>query len=222
MLLDPSRLSVADRYKLLIGLVAPRPIALVSTVGAAGAGGAPGPANLAPFSFFNAVGAEPMTLLFCPANGPDGAPKDTLRNCLPPAEGGTGEFVVNLVDEAIAGRMAVCAEPLPYGDSEFALSGLTPETSVRVRPARVRESVASFECVVRQVIRLAPGAPSGGNVVLGEVLCVHVRAGVVDERMHTDPGAADLIGRLGGQGYCRTRDRFEIPRGRAALEAPGA
>src|SRR5580765_603384 len=91
--LDPLALSQADRYKLLIGCIVPRPIAFVSTVSPSGR------LNLAPFSFFNGVGSDPMTLLFCPANKPDGSEKDTLRNCKPVSEGGTGQFVVNAATE---------------------------------------------------------------------------------------------------------------------------
>ncbi len=214
MELDPLNLAVPDRYKLLIGCIVPRPIALVSTISPAGR------VNLAPFSFFAGVGSNPMTLLFCPANNDRGQEKDTLRNCKGVDEGGTGEFVVNVVPAEIATRMAACAEGLPFGDSEFALSGLTPAPSVVVRPPRVGESPACFECRTRQVIRTNPGAPAGGNVVLGEVVRVFVREGLVNDRLHTDAAALDAIGRLGGLGYCTTRDRFEMPMGAKALLLP--
>jgi flavin reductase (DIM6/NTAB) family NADH-FMN oxidoreductase RutF len=215
MQVDPAQLSQPDRYKLLIGAIVPRPIALVSSCSPAGA------LNLAPFSFFNGVSSAPMTLLFCPANKPDGGEKDTLRNALPPGEGGVGEFVVNVAVEEYERRMAACAEPLPYGESEFDLSGLTPAPSVRVRPPRVAESPVSFECRTLRVLRLNPGVPGGGNIVIGEVVQVHIRDGVVDARWHVDAAALRAIGRMGGRGYCRTGDpaaRFEMPMGRAALE----
>lgn len=211
MEIDPTSLSRADRYKLLIGAVIPRPIAWVSTLSPDGR------ANLAPFSFFNGAGATPMTLLFCPANNDDGGEKDTLRNCKPVSEGGTGEFVVNIVPEGLARQMAACAEPLPYGQNEFELAGLTGMASEKVRPKRVKGSPVSFECRTRQVLRLAPGEPGGANIVIGEVVWVGARDGVVNERHHVDPAAVDAIGRLGGKAYCRTRDRFEVPMGRAAL-----
>ncbi len=214
MHLDPATLSVADRYKLLIGCIVPRPIAFVSTVSPAG------DLNLAPFSFFAGVGSNPMTLLFCPANKADGSEKDSLRNAKPIAEGGTGEFVVNIVAHEFARRMAACAEPLGYGESEFDLSGLTPVPSVKVRPPRVAESPASFECRTVQVIRTNPGRQAGGNIVIGEVVYVHVRDGLTNERFHTDPALLDAIGRMGGLGYCTTRDRFEVPMGRSALDEP--
>ena len=108
---DPRDLEISERYKLLIGCVVPRPIALVSTVSPSGE------LNLAPFSFFNGVGSNPMTLVFCPGNKLDGGEKDTLANCKPVAEGGTGEFVVNVAVESYAAAMAAAAEPLPPGES---------------------------------------------------------------------------------------------------------
>lgn len=207
----PADLSASDRYKLLIGLIVPRPIAFVSTVSA------DGKANLAPFSFFCGVGSEPMMLAFCPASDAKGEDKDTLRNCRPTSEGGTGEFVVNIVTESIARQMAACAEELPYGHSEFELSGLTPIPSSVVKPPRVAECPAAFECVTRQVVRTNPGVPSSGNLVLGEVVRVHAAAGLVNDRHHTDPARLAAFGRMGGRGYCTTRDRFELPWGRDAL-----
>lgn len=211
MEIDPALLSQPDRYKLLIGGIVPRPIALVSTLSPEGR------PNLAPFSFFNGVGSDPMMLLFCPANKPDGSEKDTLRNCKPTAEGGLGEFVVNIVSEAIERRMAAAAEPLPYGESEFDLAGLTPAPGRRVRPPRVAESPLSFECRTVQVVRTNPGRAAGGNVVLGEVVHIHAAEGLVNERFHVDAAKLEAIGRMGGLAYCRTRERFEMPMGRAAL-----
>lgn len=211
MELDPALLPAPERYKLLIGCIVPRPIALVSSVSPDGR------PNLAPFSFFNGVGSDPMALLFCPANKADGSMKDTLRNVLPPAEGGTGEFVVNIASEPYASRMAAAAEPLPYGESEFELSGLTPAPSAKVRPSRVAESPVCFECRTLQVVRLNPGVPAGGNIVIGQVVHVHLADGLANERLHIDPERLAAIGRMGGTGYCRTRERFTMPMGREAL-----
>lgn len=216
MEIDPGVLAQRDRYKLLIGGILPRPIALVSTLDAQGR------ANLAPFSFFTGVSSEPMSLLFCPANKPDGAEKDTLRNILSAsdADGAGAECVVNVVSRAFAPRMAACAEELPAGESEFDLSGLTPVTSRVVRPARVRESPLSYECRTIRVIRLAPpGTPGGGNIVICRVVHVHADDSSIDPRLHLDPAVLDLVGRLGGLGYCTTRDRFELPMGRDALSS---
>ena len=106
MQINPDDLSVPERYKLMIGSIVPRPVALVSTVSP------DGQPNLAPFSFFNGVGSNPLTLMFCPANAPDGSEKDTLRNCKPTEEGGTGEFVINVSVEAYHRQVAAAAEPL--------------------------------------------------------------------------------------------------------------
>ncbi len=220
MHISPSELSLEDRYKLLIGSIVPRPIAFVSTVAPSGAGLVGGRAfNLAPFSFFAGVGSNPMTLLFCPANKPDGSEKDSLRNAKPVHEGGTGEFVVNIVPHAIAQRMAACAEELAYGQSEFDLSGLTPTTSSVVKPPRVAECPIAFECRTVQVVRTNPGQPSGGNIVIGEVVHIHADEKVVNERFHVDPALLDAIGRMGGRTYSTTRERFDIPWGKAALGA---
>lgn len=211
MQFDPESLDIAARYKLLVGAIVPRPIAWVSTISPDGR------PNLAPFSFFNGVGSNPMTILFCPANTAEGAEKDTLRNCKPIAEGGVGQCVVNIVSEELTARMAATAAELPHGESEFAFAGLTPAPSVRVRPPRVLESPVSYECEVQQVIRTNPGAPSGGNVVLARVVFVHVRDDLLDARQRIDPDKLRAVGRMGGEVYARTTDRFEMPRGREAL-----
>lgn len=216
MQFDPAALAPADRYKLLIGAIVPRPIAWVSTISTNGE------LNLAPFSFFCGVGSDPMTLLFCPANKPDGSEKDSLRNAELAAEGGVGEFVVNIVSENLARAMAACAEPLPHGQSELAMLrslGVELQTSpsTAVRPPRLAESPISFECRTTQVIRTNPGKPAGGNIVIGQVLHVHARDGLVNERLHVDPDQLLAIGRMGGLGYCLTRERFEMPMGKSAL-----
>jgi len=122
--------------------------------------------------------------------------------------------------EAYAKKVAGAAEPLDYGESEFGLVGLTPTPSVRVKPPRVLESPVSFECRTRQVIRMNPGVAAGGNVVIGDVVYIHLAQGLVNERFHVDPERLAAIGRMGGTGYCRTRDRFQMPMGRGALELP--
>lgn len=215
MEISPERLTFAERYKVLIGCIVPRPIAVVSTVSPDGR------PNLAPFSFFAGVGANPMTLLFCPVNNPDGSEKDTLRNAKPVEEGGTGEFVVNVASAAYAHRVAAAAESLPYGESEFDAVGLTPAASVVVRPPRVAESSVALECRTRQVVRTNPGAKAGGNIVVGEVVHVFVTDEAVDGQWHIDPGRLDNVARMGGITYCHTRDRFDLPSGLRALDAFG-
>ncbi|MBL8745527.1 MAG: flavin reductase family protein [Phycisphaerae bacterium] len=206
--IDPSALDLADRYKILIGSVVPRPIAWVSTLSPHGR------PNLAPFSFFNGVSSNPLSILFCPANKPDGSEKDTLRNLSHPA----AQFVVNIVTHAQSHRMASTAEELPYGESEWDLASLAPAPSRIVKPARVKEAPIAFECEVSQIIRLNPGAPSGGNIVIGRVVSIHAAEGLVNAAHHVDAARLDAIGRMAGISYCTTRDRFEIPWGRKALE----
>lgn len=211
MEIDPLALPIPDRYKLLIGAIVPRPIAFVSTISPGGL------LNLAPFSFFNGVSSNPPTLLFCPANKADGSEKDTLLNCAPESEGGVGQFVVNIVSHAIGRRMSACAEELPYGESEFDFSGLTPAASAAVRPPRVAEAPFAFECITERVLRLNPGAPAGGNIVIGRIVRIHAADGLVNDRRHVDPAKLDALGRMAGQTYCTTRERLEIPWGREAL-----
>lgn len=222
MLLDPATLSQPDRYKLLIGGIVPRPIAVVSTTSP------DGKHNVAPFSFFTGVSSNPLSLLFCPANNNDGSEKDTLRNCRPNRSNNgeqPGEFVVNILSHAHAKAMAATAEALPYGESEFALSGLTPAPSTRVRPPRIKEAVVSYECRTSQIITLNSSTttgntshmPAGGNIVIGEILLVHVQDDAINDRYHIDPTIVDAIGRMGGLVYCTTRERFEMPPGRRAM-----
>ncbi len=208
MEIDPATLSQVERYKLEIGAIVPRPIAWVSTISADGA------LNLAPFSFFAGVAAEPFSLLFCPSNKPDGSEKDTLRNIE-----ATGQFVVNVVSEKHALAMAASAEGLPFGESEFALAGVEAAAATKVTPPRVAGAPVCFECEPLEVIRLAPGKPAGGNVVIGRVLWVHVEDGLIDDRTRIDPAKLAAIGRMAGLGYCTTRDRFELPWGKNALAA---
>jgi len=207
--LDPSSLSPSDCYKILIGAIVPRPIAFVSTRSAAGQD------NLAPFSFFAGVGSNPMTVLFCPANTPHGTEKDTLRNAKPVAEGGTGEFVINVVPASLGAKMALCAEPLPFGESEFDLANLHTSPSLKVAPHRVLESPLSLECTTVQVIRTNPGQPAGGNIVIGRVVHIHAHDEVMNERYHVDPAKLDAVGRMAGEAYCYTRDRFNMKMGRS-------
>ncbi|MHC5023294.1 MAG: flavin reductase family protein [Planctomycetota bacterium] len=211
MEIDPASLDARQRYKLLIGCIVPRPIAFVSTISLEGV------ANLAPFSFFSGVGSNPMSVLFCPASHGDGTEKDTLRNCKPRDEGGTGEFVVNVATESYAVQVAAAAENLAPDESEFDLTGLTAAPSHVVAPPRVGESPVALECETLQVIRVATGGSSGANVVIGRVVHVFVADDLLNARLHVDPDRLAAIGRLGGQAYCHTRDRFEMPFGRDAL-----
>lgn len=208
----PSDESIAACYRLLIGVIVPRPIAVVGTCSAHGQ------VNLAPFSFFTGIGSRPMSLLFCPVNNRDGSEKDSLRNAKPRSEGGQGQFTVSVCTESIVRRVAAAAEPLPFGESEFAFVGLNERRSVAVAPPSVAESPAVFECRTRQVVRLAPGQAGGGNIVIGEV----VHAWIDDALMvhgAVDPQRLRAVARMGGDSWATTRERFDLAMGREALQA---
>ncbi len=196
LVVDPAA-SATDNYKLLIGCVVPRPIAFVSTV-------SPNSVyNLAPFSFFNAVCSEPPIITF--ATGYRVPPKDTLANVR-----ATGEFVVNIVSEDIAEKMNRCSGEYPPGVSEFEISGLTPVASELVRAPRVRESRVNMECRVLQILDLST-RPMGGSLVIGEVVRFHVDPSIVTN-LRIDPDRLRAIGRMGGNEYTRTQDRFQMIR----------
>jgi flavin reductase (DIM6/NTAB) family NADH-FMN oxidoreductase RutF len=197
MIIDPRTVHPRVSYSVLAGAVVPRPIAFVSSLSPGGV------VNLAPFSFFNAVCAEPPIVSFCP--GVRIPPKDTLANVR-----ANGEFVVNVVGADIAHQMNACALEYPSEVSEFAESGLTPVASDLIRPPRVAESRVSMECRVIDIIDVSRRA-LGASLVLGEVVRFHIDDEIVND-FRIDPGKLDAIGRMGGRGYTFTRDRFEIRR----------
>jgi len=199
VILKPEELSRKDNYKLVIGSVLPRPIAWVSTMSA------DGKLNLAPFSYFNAVCPNPMTLVFCPGVHPDGRKKDTWRNIEQ-----VPEFVINMTNEETAERMNLSATILPTGESEFEWAGVTPAASEVIRVPRVAEAPISFECRLREIVVISE-SPGGGAAIFGEVVCVHIRDDILDD------GYIRLenyrpIGRLAGAGYTRVTDTFEMHR----------
>jgi flavin reductase (DIM6/NTAB) family NADH-FMN oxidoreductase RutF len=198
MKFDLRTLAPAERYKLLGGVVVPRPIALVTTRSKDGRD------NAAPFSFFNVLAEEPPTIVLGLGVNAAGSAKDTTNNIRD-----TGEFVVNLVDEPIAEAMNVCAIDFPPEISEIEVAGFTLLPSESIAAARIAESPVQLEC--RRLMTLQPGPER--YLVLGEVLLIHVREGIVDPvTLRIDRDAYAPIGRLFGGGYVRTRDRFDIPR----------
>jgi len=189
----------ADRaYSILVSLVTPRPIALVTTLSP------DGKVNAAPFSFFNLVGADPPILAFAPGDRDDGTPKDTARNIRL-----THEFVVNLVDEAIAEAMNKCAASLPYGENELFHAGLRAAPSTAVKPPRILEAPASLECAEWGTLQIG-----NNRVVIGLVKRLHLREDLFDaEKKRVRGDKLFLIGRMASPNwYCRTRDRFEMIR----------
>ena len=198
MRFDFAELSAPERYKLLGGLIVPRPIALVTTQSAEGR------INAAPFSFFNVFAEEPPLVVLGFGISAKGGAKDTTVNIRD-----TGAFVVNLVDEPIAAAMNLCAIDFPPEVDEIEIAGLELVPSLKGAPPRIVQAPVNLEC--RRYVTLQPARER--YLVLGEVVMVHVRDGLVDPAtLRIDRDAYAPIGRLLGGGYVRTRDRFEMPR----------
>ena len=202
MIITPSEHSPANIYKLMIGVIVPRPIAFVSSLSTDGV------PNLAPFSFFTAISANPPVICFSPMiRSADRQPKDTLRNIE-----ATKEFVVNIVSEDFAEGMNACSADFPPDVDEFRESGLTAIPSELVKPARVKESRVNMECRLLQVVHVSE-KPLGGSIVIGEVLRFHIMDSLFDN-FRIDPDRLLPIGRMGGPTYVRTTDRFDMVRPR--------
>lgn len=198
VIVDPAAAPGSTSYKLLIGSVVPRPIAFVSTTSLDGVH------NLAPFSFFNAICGDPPMVCFSTAHRDPR--KDTYVNIQT-----TREFVVNIVSEEIAEQMNIASGEYALGVDEFEKSGLTPAPSEVVRPPRVLESPVNMECRLVQILDLST-RPRGASMIIGEVVRFHVDDRIIDENFHIDPEKLRAIGRMGGNDYSRTRDRFEMVR----------
>ncbi len=200
MIVDTSTTDVVKVYRTLVDVVTPRPIAWVTTIDSEGR------VNLAPFSFFNAFGANPPVVVFSPGLRRDGSKKDTLLNLeIVP------EFVLSAAVEELAEPMNATAKELPHGQSEAEYAGLVLEPATKVRPPRVAASPVHMECRVRQIVPIGDG-PIAANLVIGEVLLIHVDDSVLDSSGHVDPRKLRTIARLGGDYYCRSTDLFEMKR----------
>jgi flavin reductase (DIM6/NTAB) family NADH-FMN oxidoreductase RutF len=200
MIVDPGATAASDVYKLMIGVIVPRPIAFVSSISPEGI------LNLAPFSFFTGISGNPPVICFAPMiRGSDGLKKDTLRNIE-----ATGEFVVNVVSEDFAQQMNICSTEFAPDVDEFDASGLTPVASDLVKPPRVKESRVQMECRLFEIVHVS-SKPLGGSLVLGEVLRFHVDDSLFDD-YKIDPDKLCPIGRMGGPTYTRTTDRFDMAR----------
>lgn len=194
---DFAAISPRERYKLLCATVVPRPIALVTSIDEAGV------VNAAPFSFFNVFSEEPALIVLGLQHKADTAPKDTTRNIAK-----SGVFCVNLVDEALAEAMNVCAINFPPGESEIDAAGLTLRTGTGPVPY-IAEAPFALEC--RREVSLAFGP--GRELLVGEVLHLHARSGMLDtDRMRIDEEAYRPVGRLFADGYSRQGDRFDMKR----------
>lgn len=194
---DFQQLSAREKYKILIGSVVPRPIALVTTIDAQGR------ANAAPFSFFNALSADPPILALGVENYSDLSPKDTTLNIRH-----NQEFTVNIVCDALVEAMNVCAVPFEPGFDELVAAGLTAIPGTRVGCPRIGEAPVALEC--RRMMALSIG--QSREIILGEVLMAHVRDDLIDPAtLYIDQLGLDAIGRMGGHGYARTREYFDLP-----------
>ncbi len=195
--IDFLALEPKTRYKMLAALVIPRPIAFISTRSENGV------ANCAPFSFFNVMSQDPPLVVVNIGTRDDGGIKDTARNILR-----SGEFVVNLVDEATANGMHIASGEFAEDESEFERAGFTPVESLVVKHPRIAEAPAAFECRLWKRIEL----PRAREILFGEILHLHAREGLIDPQTYrVNDGAYQPIGRLYANGYCTTRQRFKLP-----------
>ncbi len=194
MQIDPALHTEAENYKILTNVVVPRPIAWITSLSRTGL------INLAPFSFFNAVGSDPLYVVVSVGLRDDGTLKDTARNIED-----SGEFVVNLVTEDLLRAMNISAAEFPPEESEVTAAGLKVAAAVKIRVPRLAEAQVSLEC------RLFKSQALGSNTLyIGEVVMFHLADHLIGERLHVNNFAP--IGRMGApSAYCRTRDRFHLP-----------
>lgn len=201
--IDPKKVSIPEFHGYLIGAVTPRPIAFASTVDAQGR------VNLSPFSFFNCFGANPPLLIFSPARrGRENTTKHTYENVLE-----VPEVVINIVNYTMVQQASLASANYPKGVNEFHKSGFTEAPSTRVKPPRVAEAPVSMECKVIQVIQTGT-LGSAGNLVICQVLLMHVTEEILDDEGTIDPFKLDAVARLGRDWYCRVQGNaiFKVPR----------
>ena len=200
--IDPQETPVSKLHQYLLGAVGPRPIAFASTLDSQGR------PNLSPFSFFNVFGSNPPTLIFSPARrGRDNTVKHTYNNAK-----ATGEVVINVVNYNIVQQASLSSTEYAEGVNEFDKAGLTMLASEVVKPFRVAESPVQFECIIKEVVEL--GTEGGaGNLVICEVLKMHIHEEVLDENGYIDQHKIDLVARMGGNWYTRaTPGMFAVPK----------
>lgn len=201
--IDPKEIPVPEMHSYLLGSVVPRPVAFASTIDKAGN------INLSPFSFFNCFGANPPILIFSPSRrGRDNTTKHTYENVLE-----VPEVVINIASYDMVEQMSLASTEYPKGVNEFIKAGLTPEPSEIIKPPRIKEAPVAFECKVSQVLPM--GEKGGaGNLVICEVLLMHIQRKVFDEQGKIDPYKLDAVARMGGNYYCRAQGDsiFEIPK----------
>lgn len=201
--INPKEVTTQEFHAYLLGAVTPRPIAFASTVDLKGQ------INLSPFSFFNCFGANPPLLIFSPARrGKDNTVKHTYENVLE-----VPEVVINVVNYSMVQQASLASAAYPKGVNEFRKAGFTEVASAMVKPPRVREAPVAMECKVIQVIQTGTSG-GAGNLVICQVLLMHVNEDVVDEKGMIDPFKLDAVARLGKDWYCRVQGNaiFNVPR----------
>lgn len=203
MKIIPGEIKTAQLHAYLLGSVAPRPICFASTVDENGV------PNLSPFSFFNVFGSNPPILVFSPSRRVrDNTTKHTLENVY-----ATKEVVINVVSYNIVQQMSLASCEYPKGVNEFEKAGFTPIPSEVVKPFRVKESPVQLECKVLQVIETGPNG-GAGNLIICEMVCMHINDEILNENMQIDPHKIDLVARMGGDYYCRASGNavFTVPK----------
>lgn len=198
--LDPHKLSTAKLHGYLLGAVSPRPICFASTVDKEGK------INLSPFSFFNVFSANPPILVFSPARrGRDNTTKHTYENILE-----VPEVTINIVNYSMVYQMSLSSTEYPKGVNEFTKAGFSQKDSELIKPPRVAEAPVQLECKVNDVITLG-NEGGAGNLVICEVVKLHIDEGILDENESIDPFKIDTVSRLGGNWYSRAKDGlFEV------------
>ncbi len=203
MTITPGEIKTSQLHGLLLGSISPRPICFASTIDA------DGNPNLSPFSFFNIFGSNPVTLIFSPARRVrDNSIKHTLENAI-----ATKEVVINVVNYNMVQQMSLASCEYPTGTNEFTKAGFTMLASEVVKPFRVAESPVQLECIVKQVIET--GTEGGaGNLVICEMVKMHINDSVLNENGQIDPHKIDLVARMGADYYCRASGAgvFEVPK----------
>lgn len=201
--IDPNQIPTPEFHGLMLGSIAPRPIAFVSTIDKQGH------INLSPYSFFNAFGSNPPTLIFSPARRVrDNTTKHSLENVKE-----VPEVVVNVVSYAMVEQMSLASTEYPKGINEFEKAGFRMLASSKVQPPRVAEAPAAFECIVKEVV--ATGTEGGaGNLVICEIVAAHFHSHIFNDMGKIDPLKIDLVARMGGEWYLKTTPDglFEFPK----------
>lgn len=200
MQFDPNKLEPSSIYKLITGAIIPRPIGWISTIDQNGIN------NLAPFSYFNAVGEDPPHVMFSTTRG-NNINKDTLNNIL-----GNGQFVVNMVTEELAEKMNTTSQTVASDVDEFELAGLSPISSTLIKPMRVKESLVTFECEMVHHYFLENHKNGGSCVIIGRIVMMHFDDSILLDNYKINLENYKPIARLAGSNYAKLGELFQIKR----------